>query len=170
MTDARDSLTELDRIRGVHAGSFEAGSPGERQALERFQAFFAAFAGDKVDRQFDATYADDVFFNDGLKTLRGAPALKPYLRESAHAVEECRVEVEDITRTQRGEYLVRWRMMIRFKRFKRGIDTWSIGISHVRFAADGRVAYQQDYWNAADGLYEHVPLLGALIRALKRRL
>ena len=170
MADPRDSLTELDRIRGVHPGVFEPGSAQERDALARFAAFFAAFASDRIDRQFDLTYADDVFFNDGLKTLRGAAALKPYLRESAHAVEDCRVQVEDSARTGHGEYLVRWRMMIRFKRFKRGVDTWSIGISHVRFAADGRVAYQQDYWNAADGLYEHVPLLGALIRAIKRRL
>lgn len=170
MADPRDSLTELDRIRGVHTATFAPGSDGERDALARFAAFFEAFASDRIDRQFDQTYADDVFFNDGLKTLRGAAALKPYLRESAHAVEDCRVAVEDTTRTAHGEYLVRWRMMIRFKRFKRGVETWSIGISHVRFAADGRVAYQQDYWNAADGLYEHVPLLGALIRALKRRL
>ena len=170
MADPRDSLSELDRLRGAHPHAFEPGSPQEAQALQRFRAFFAAFAADRIDTQFDATYADDVFFNDGLKTLRGAAALKPYLRESAHAVEECEVAVEDITRTEQGEYLVRWRMRIRFKRFKRGVDTWSIGISHLRFAADGRVAYQQDYWNAADGLYEHVPLLGALIRALKRRL
>lgn len=170
MADARDSLTELDRKRGDHPGVFEAGSPAESDALARFRGFFAAFAADRIDRQFDATYADDVFFNDGLKTLRGAAALEPYLRASAHAVDDCRVAVEDITRTEGGEYLIRWRMMIRFRRFKRGVDTWSIGTSHVRFGGDGRVVYQQDYWNAADGLYEHVPLLGAVIRALKRRL
>jgi hypothetical protein len=31
------------------------------------------------------------------------------------------------------------------------------------------VAYHQDYWNAADGLYQHVPLLGWMIRAIRRR-
>ncbi|MDZ7644911.1 MAG: hypothetical protein U5K76_12275 [Woeseiaceae bacterium] len=29
---------------------------------------------------------------------------------------------------------------------------------------DGRVALHQDFWDAAGGLYEHVPMLGGLIR------
>ena len=43
-------------------------------------------------------------------------------------------------------------------------------ISQLRFDGDGRVAFHQDFWNAADGLYEHLPLLGNLIRRVKRRL
>jgi hypothetical protein len=78
--------------------------------------------------------------------------------------------VQDATRTAQGDWLVRWTMMIRFRKLRRGVDTWTIGMSHLRLAADGRIAYQQDYWNAADGIYEHVPVLGAMIRMLKRRL
>ena len=125
---------------------------------------------DRVERLLPETYAEDVWFNDTLKTIKGRDTLGHYLAESAAAVENCRVEIEEITRTAHDEHLLRWRMMIRFKKLRRGVDTWSIGLSHLRFNADGLVVYHQDYWNAADGLYEHVPLLGSLIRALKRRL
>jgi hypothetical protein len=61
-------------------------------------------------------------------------------------------------------------MMIRFKRFAGGRETWSIGMSHIRMDAHGLVVYHQDYWNAADGLFQHIPILGSAIRAIKRRL
>jgi steroid Delta-isomerase len=44
------------------------------------------------------------------------------------------------------------------------------GASHVRFAACGRVAEHRDYWDAAEELYEKIPVLGALMRLLKRKL
>ena len=165
-----ESLAELDRQRRQHPDAPVAGSAAEGAALENFAAFFSSFAADRIERQLDRTYSEDVYFNDTLKAVRGAAALKHYLTESAAAVEECRVHIEDTTRCASGEYLVRWRMMIRFKRFRRGVDTWTIGVSHLRFGADGRVVYHQDYWNAADGIYEHVPVLGWMIRAIKRRL
>jgi hypothetical protein len=43
------------------------------------------------------------------------------------------------------------------------------GASHVRFASDGRVAYHRDYWDAAEELYEKLPVVGSLMRWLKTR-
>lgn len=165
-----DTLEQLERARRDHPQDFAPGSPEETEALERFAAFFSSFDPDRIERLLEATYAPDVYFNDTLKAIRGSAMLAHYLAESAAAVEACTVHIEDRTRTAQGEYLLRWRMMIRFKRLRRGTDTWTVGVSHLRFAQDGRVAYHQDYWNAADGIYEHVPLLGTLIRAIKRRL
>lgn len=160
---------QLTRLRAAGAGRFEPGSDAERAALDRFKAFFGQMSSDNVDALVAKTYADDVFFDDTLKTVRGLADLTEYLRGSADATEEVRVEIEEITRTTHDDYLVRWRMMIRFKKFAKGQDTWSIGMSHLRFADDGRVAYHQDYWNAADGMYQHIPVLGHAIRAIKQR-
>jgi hypothetical protein len=165
-----DYLQALDAVRARHGSPLVAGSAAEADALARFRAFFASFAPDKVERLLAATYAEDVWFNDTLKTLEGRAALGPYLRESAEAVEDCRVEVHEICGNGAGDYYARWSMVIRFRRFHRGRDTHSIGMSHLRFDRDGRVVLHQDFWNAADALYQYVPLLGAGIRAIKRRL
>ena len=45
---------------------------------------------------------------------------------------------------------------------RRGYRVW--------VAADGRVAYHRDYWDAAEEVYEKIPLLGGLLRWIKRRL
>lgn len=166
MSDYEAVLATL-RARGR---PFPAGSKAESEALERFARFFSSFEPDKVDRLLEATYAEDVYFNDTLKEIRGRAALGPYLRHSAAAVESCRVEVLDRVGNGDGDYYLRWRMLIRFRRFARGRDTASVGMSHLRFDGEGRVLLHQDYWNAAAGLYQYVPILGAGIRAIQRRL
>ena len=44
------------------------------------------------------------------------------------------------------------------------------GCTELRFDSAGQVALHRDYWDAAEELYEKLPLLGALMRALRRRL
>ncbi|MEO8672853.1 MAG: nuclear transport factor 2 family protein [Tahibacter sp.] len=163
-------IDDLRRIATEHGPAPEAGSPAEADALARFRLFFADFSPDKVERLLDATYAEHLYFDDTLKQIHDREVLRHYLRDSATAVEACRVEILQITPDGQGNHYVRWRMCIRFRRFARGRDTWSIGVSHIRFDAQGRVVFHQDYWNAAVGLFQHVPVLGWMIRAIQRRL
>ncbi|GAB2493280.1 nuclear transport factor 2 family protein [Arenimonas alkanexedens] len=165
-----ETIDRLAQIRTRHPAPPPAASDAEAEALARFATFFSNLASDRVETLVPQTYADDVYFNDTLKAVEGRSALGHYLGESAEAVESCRVEILETTRTANDEHLIRWRMMIRFKKFRRGVDTWTVGMSHLRFDAEGRVVYHQDYWNAADGLFQHIPVLGTLIALVKRRL
>jgi ketosteroid isomerase-like protein len=42
------------------------------------------------------------------------------------------------------------------------------GVSKLMFLEDGRVIRHRDYWDATD-LYQQLPLLGTMVRMLKRR-
>ena len=55
----------------------------------------------------------------------------------------------------------------RMKRWNDALQTIR-GASHIRFDADGLVALHRDYWDAAEELYEKLPLLGAFMRQLKK--
>lgn len=165
-----ETLTVLDAIRSKYLLTPAAGSADEIAAIENFKTFFSSFAVDRIENLLPATYSDDVYFNDTLKTVHGLKDLAHYLKESAEAVDECRVEVIEVTRTLHGDHYFRWKMMIRFKRFKKGRDTWTVGMSHLRFNDQGLVVYHQDYWNATDGLFRHIPILGSMINAVIKRL
>ncbi len=52
--------------------------------------------------------------------------------------------------------------------YAQGLQTIHGG-SHLRLAADGRIAEHRDYWDAAEELYEKLPGVRALMRWLKRR-
>lgn len=157
-------LEELSKLPTVAPGSEH-----EAAAVERFKDFFSVLSEENVKSKIDRVYAADAYLNDTLKESEGVEQIREYFIESARAVHECRVDVADWTRSD-GDYYFRWIMTIRFKRFGGGRETRSIGVSHVRFDAEGRVALHQDYWDAASGLFEHIPLVGGLIRLIKRRL
>ncbi|MEO6173116.1 MAG: nuclear transport factor 2 family protein [Arenimonas sp.] len=165
-----ETLKILDAIRIKHPDTPASGSSDESIAIENFKAFFSSFAADRIDKLLAKTYASDTYFNDTLKAIEGIDDLAHYLKESAAAVEDCRVEVIEVTRTENNEHYFRWKMLIRFKRFKKGQDTWTVGMSHLRFNANGLVVYHQDYWNATDGLFRHIPILGTMINAVIKRL
>jgi hypothetical protein len=42
------------------------------------------------------------------------------------------------------------------------------GSSHLKFDADGLVNYHRDYWDAAEELYEKLPVLGLVLKQLKK--
>ena len=62
-----------------------------------------------------------------------------------------------------------WEFRFRFKRFDTATEQVVRGGSHLRLAADGRVSDHRDYWDAAEELYEKLPVLGGFMRWLKRR-
>ncbi len=67
---------------------------------------------------------------------------------------------------QGGQAMLGWE----FRFALRGRALTVRGVTHLRFDADGRVALHRDYWDAAEELYEKLPLLGGLMRAIRRRL
>ena len=63
-----------------------------------------------------------------------------------------------------------WCLLWDFRfRFQFGQAQTIRGASHLRLAPDGRIEWHRDYWDAAEELYEKLPVLGALMRWLKRR-
>lgn len=144
------------------------GSVEEANGLKRFENLFSDFSEANIREHVRDVYADDVYFNDTLKEVRGIDDLEHYLIESAAAVESCHVDIEDVA-SHNGNYYVRWVMKIRFKRLASSEMIRSIGISHLRFDDEGKIVLHQDYWDAASGLFEHVPLIGWGIRKVKAR-
>lgn len=142
--------------------------PATEEAQATFERLFNAFTPDALRQSVQQTYAPEPFFNDTLKTVRERDALAEYLAATAEAVQDCRVTIDEWTPARIGWY-VRWRMIIRFRRFKPDTDTESMGISHIVFDRGGRVALHQDFWDSATGFYQHLPLLGGVIRWIRRR-
>ena len=153
----------------VELGAPAMGSLAQKEAVQRFRNFFGDFKEEHIKTNIRSVYAPDVWFNDTLKSLRGVDAVEKYLVETSRAVESCTVDIDEVAPAPSGVY-VRWRMHIRFKKFKAGETQSSIGVTLIRFDKEGRIAYHQDYWDSGSNLFEKVPVLGAGIRAVKARL
>lgn len=133
--------------------------------LRRLVAFFESIAVDNV-QQLAQLYTDDAWFKDPFNEVQGLPAIE---RIFAHMFAQVDAPRFVVTRqVLQGEHaFLTWDFLFRMKRFAR--DEQCIrGATHVRFAPDGRVAMHRDYWDAAEELYEKLPVLGGLMRLLKK--
>ena len=144
-------------------------SDEERRAVERFQSLLSDFKAPDFSERILEVYAEEVFFNDTIKTLHRVEDLQEYLTTTSEAIDKGTVDFLDVV-ADNGNYYFRWVMTIRFKRLARGEEKRSVGMTHVRFDAAGRVVLHQDFWDSVGGLFEHVPALGWVLRRAKKGL
>ncbi len=133
--------------------------------LTRLVAFFESIAVDNV-QQLAQLYTDDAWFKDPFNEVQGLPAIERIFAHMFAQVDAPRFVVTQ--QVLQGEHaFLTWDFLFCMKRFAR--DEQCIrGATHVRFAPDGRVAMHRDYWDAAEELYEKLPVLGGLMRVLKK--
>jgi ketosteroid isomerase-like protein len=112
-------------------------------------------------------YTPDARFKDPFNDVHGVTQVQRIFSHMFEALDEPRFVVHDIL-VQGEQCFLSWDFVFRFRRFSRELQTVH-GSSHLRLAADGRIAAHRDYWDAAEELYEKLPLIGALMRWLRRR-
>ena len=135
--------------------------------LDRLIDFYNSFAPDSVAR-FPEFYSADAWFKDPFNEVRGIPAIQRIFSHMFKQVDEPRFVVVDKIADAGGAMLV-WEFCFRMKLWREGKTQVIRGISHLKLNAEGKVFYHRDYWDAAGELYEQLPVVGALMRWLKKR-
>lgn len=111
-------------------------------------------------------YTDDVFFKDPFNEVSGIQQVITIFDHMFHQLDQPRFVVT--THVHQGDQaFLTWDFLFKMKRFNRN-EQCIRGASHIRFAADGRVSYHRDYWDVAEELYEKLPLIGSVMRGLKK--
>ena len=120
---------------------------------------------------------DEMIFRDPFNDLRGREAFAHCLREMLAQIGELQIVVTHVgplspagsTTDEVQRHVLRWTFGGKLRAL--GNRPWSVtGLSEVWLASDDRVCAHIDYWDAARGLYEELPLIGALLRWLRRKL
>ena len=145
------------------------GSGNEEHGLEQIKGLLADFSEENMSRAAEI-YAADAFLNDTLKTVRGNQAIQDYFVETAESLVFARVTFQDTLRSSDGSYYLRWTMVMESKVIRKKQKIETIGMSHLRFDLEGKVIVHQDFWDSCRGVFEHIPIVAAGIRIVKRRL
>jgi ketosteroid isomerase-like protein len=135
--------------------------------LQALADFFESLAPSDLDRIGDF-YAIDARFKDPFNDVQGLPAIRAIFAHMFVALHEPRFVVTGGL-AQGDEAFLTWDFVFRFKRFNSHTVQTVRGATHLRFAPDGRALLHRDYWDAAEELYEKLPVVGGLMRWLKRR-
>jgi len=134
--------------------------------LERLVRFFETISLSTLDGQLGAIYAADTCFKDPFNEVRGVAAISAIFEHMFEQVDAPRFVVT--TRVLQGSHaFLTWDFSFRMKRFSTQ-EQCIRGATHIVFDEHGAVSVHRDYWDAAEELYEKLPVLGALMRWLKR--
>ncbi len=133
----------------------------------RIAQWFSQLQAADVDRMGEF-YTADAYFKDPFNEVRGVPAIQRIFGHMFVALNGPHFVVTERI-VQGAQCFLTWEFRFRMKRF----DTTTLqvirGGSHIVLADDGRIASHRDYWDAAEELYEKLPVVGALMRWLKQR-
>jgi predicted ester cyclase len=107
----------------------------------------------------------DVHFKDPFNDVNGVEAMRRVLGHMFENVRDIRFTVSHMA-TDGNVCFMSWRFDGQLRD-----RAWSFnGTSVVSFNADGRVIEHIDHWDAAGDFYEHLPVIGHLLRFVRRRL
>ena len=118
--------------------------------------------------QVQDLYAPGTRFKDPFNDVEGPQAVGRIFEHMFRTVQEPRFVVHEAL-VQGDDCFLTWDFLFRFQGGSQSLQRVR-GASHLKFDAQGRVALHRDYWDAAEELYEKLPLLGSLMRWLRRRL
>ena len=163
MVRYEQALVETDpaKVAGPKPGSAE-----EKEAVSRFMDFYRVFSSEVIRKGLRGLYADGAYFRDGFKEVVGIEAMEDYFLKSAEGIQSCTFDIQEMA-VHGGNYYFRWVMNLSMKRSPDD-PIRTVGMSHVRYDAKGKVIFHQDYWDTG-AVYEKIPVMGAVIRWIKNK-
>lgn len=129
-------------------------------ALAAYCAFYESLAPERLD-ELDRLLAPDVRFVDPFNDVSGIPAVRLIFEHMFRQCADARFQVLHTAVADHTGY-IQWHFYCGGIRVE--------GVSRVSFDGQGRVRRHVDYWDPARQLYETIPVLGGIMRFIRRRL
>ncbi len=111
-------------------------------------------------------YTTDTYFKDPFNELTGLHGVQQVFNHMFSALVDPRFIVHDVL-VQENQCFMTWEFRYRYRPGKP--EHIVRGASHFHFDVHGKITSHRDYWDAAEELYEKLPIVGNLMRWLKRK-
>ena len=147
---------------GPSAQRFSTSAP-----VARFVDYFECLQPADLPRLAEF-YAPQARFKDPFNDVTGLPAITAIFEHMFVSLYQPRFVVTQVVE-QGSQCFLTWEFHFRFQRFAPDQARCILGASHLVWNAAGQVSLHRDYWDAAEELYEKLPVVGALMRWLRRQ-
>jgi hypothetical protein len=163
---AMEAYTQALQATDPHKNEIlQPGSAKEKAAIELYLSFYRNYTVDNIKQHMRDVYAPNVYYRDGFKDLQGIDALEAYLISALPDMYVYSLDLQDVA-VHDGNYYLLWTTQFSLKNKKEIISL--TGMTHLRFDKDGRVIFEQGFWDTGV-IYERLPIVGPFIRWLKKK-
>lgn len=136
-------------------------------AIDRIVLTFETLSPASVET-LGTLYAADARFKDPFNDVQGLPKIQHIFRHMFASLDAPRFRITQRI-VQGPQVFLTWEFRFRFKSYQPTKEQCIVGGSHLVLDDAGHITLHRDYWDAAEELYEKLPLIGALMRWLKRQ-
>jgi steroid delta-isomerase len=141
--------------------------PHRSEHLRSLVEFFENINPQNVD-EILTRYSANAYFKDPFNEVNQVQAIHSIFQHMFQQVEKPRFVVTSVIESG-NEAFIAWDFLFEMSRFKKGQQQCCKGSSHLRFELSGQVIYHRDYWDTSEELYEKIPVLGSVMRWLKKQ-
>ena len=116
----------------------------------------------------ESLYSEDICFEDPSHAVQGRTELMDYFHKMFSGLGKCDFRFHR-TISNDTEIFLSWTMIFSHSRLRNGETLRVEGASYLK-TRNGRIYYHRDYFDMGAMLYEHLPLIGRILRRLKQGL
>jgi len=132
-----------------------------------YATFFESITQETPIEKYAHIFDEKIYFEDPFQKVVGLSNVYGVFQHMYETLYDPRFIIDEIISERQCAYF-RWTFSYqRSESHKREKFT---GVSRVQFLETGKVISHVDYWDAAENIYEKVPLLGSILRFIKKRL
>lgn len=169
---ANDKLKLVDASLTTHSNSsissHNFGSNHEKipSWLVSFTDIYKQLNVDNIS-SIEQVYAKDVTFSDPLHKVEGLTNLLNYFKHLYANINYCHFTICDVI-TENNRAALYWKMDFSHPKLNSGKNISVMGTSKLE--SDGRyITTHRDYFDMGSMLYEHISLLGTVVKLVKRK-
>ncbi|GIT99940.1 hypothetical protein TSL6_04470 [Sulfurovum sp. TSL6] len=134
---------------------------------EKLSHFFETLNEGVDIESFGIIYDVDVVFKDPFNKVKGIRAVYEIFEHMYQALDKPRFIIKEYI--DRGNVVyVKWDFIFTFKGEKN--ENRFEGVSRLQINNQGKVISHVDFWDAAEHMYEKMPVIGTILRLIKRKI
>jgi len=147
--------------------SADTGDQDIDKLVTKIVEFYDEFKTEKLD-ELSEIYHEDVTFADPIHQVESRAELKDYFKDIMTNVEQCHFAFTDQA-YRNGKLFLAWQMRMQHPKLANGREIVMPGVSQFELS-DNKIAAQRDHYDMGAMVYEHVPVIGYLVKKVKSRL
>ena len=152
----------------VALNDFPGSADVPTETISAFTEFLSELGSKKTGVRAGQLYASELHFSDALMMTRDHDRVVEHFQGLVDAGTTVQVEILQTLISEADVYLI-WSMQAEFTPVRQSVVSYTIGVTHLRFNEAGRVVLHQDFWDTGLGFYQHIPVLGRVVKSINRR-
>lgn len=134
---------------------------------KQYAHFFESLTKESPLESYELFFNEKSTFEDPFQKVEGLDSIYKVFQHMYATLYEPMFRVTEVVENNAVAY-IKWDF--HFKLSQNDEAQSFEGLSRAEFSEDGKIISHIDYWDAAYNVYEKIPLLGSVLRLIKRKI